>query len=395
MTIFFLPMLRRFVWLSLAGLFPVCALACSCMGGGHSACGEVTGGTAVFTARVLSVSPPFLNRLNPANRTEADRVNQFYEQLDSTVPGQSLQSLKNAFRELLPGLSPDQNLRLSEANSRQALLRLFELVFDRGSYVTLEVKTVFSAGHDDDDDAKAPATPADKATPAGNKKGGKDDDHDGKPGTKNVKAGKAKANDEDDDSKAGGRDAKAKTVKAKDDDDDRIVAGKITAVWTPNFDCGVEFQVGETYLVYASMDEDSDMAETDTCMGTRRLSDAGADLPYLSFVKTNPEESTHLDGFVTTDRAASANPPEGDRIPEPLAGALVELKSEDALRYATSNNEGRFVFDGLAGGSYRIAAYASETPSPNRVMATPRELTIAPKTCARYVVLAQPTAPDK
>lgn len=153
--------------------------------------------------------------------------------------------------------------------------------------------------------------------------------------------------------------------------------------------------MGETYLVYATMDEDSDMVETDTCMGTRRLSDAGADLPYLSFLKADPDRSGHLDGLVTSDPAARANPPEGNRIPSPVSGLLVELKSDDAVRYAVSNNEGRFVFDGLAAASYRIAGYRSDGPDPDQIAAGPEEFRLNPKVCVRRVMLAQPGTPRK
>ncbi len=372
MPIRFLSVLRNLLRLSPAVFFPACAFACSCMQG-HTACQEVTEGSAVFIGRVLSVSPPFVNRLNPASRAQADRVLQFHEQLDAGAAGQSLQSLKETFRELAPGLSPDQSSRLKEAGSREALLHLFDQVLDKGSYVTLEVGTVFSGGFDDDDDDKATAQPADK------QKSAKDDDDD-KPKQKNVKAG------DDNDKSPNAKNAKSKD----DDDDDDLTTGKITAIWTPIFDCGVEFQVGETYLVYGSMDEDTDIVETDTCMGTRRLSDAGADLPYLSFFKSNPNESSHIDGFVTSDPSVHANPPEGDRIRDPVPGALIELKSDDAIRYATSDSQGRFLFDGLAGDSYRLVAYSAERPDPRQIMAGPEELTIKPKACARYVVLAQP-----
>jgi hypothetical protein len=193
--------------------------------------------------------------------------------------------------------------------------KVFDSVLDHGSYVTLEVKTVFTKGGDDDDD---------------------------------------------------------KNGKAKDDDNDdagAFAAGKLFSVWTPSFDCGVEFQTGETYLVYASMDEDSDTVETDICMGTRRLSDAGADLPYRSFVQIDPKESGHLDGFVTSDSAARANPPESDTIPSPVGGILIELKSDDAVRYATSGNDGRFVFDGLADDSYKLTGYTAEYPDPQQLVA--------------------------
>jgi hypothetical protein len=49
-------------------------------------------------------------------------------------------------------------------------------------------------------------------------------------------------------------------------------------------------------MVDVSMDEDTDIAETDICMGARRLSDAATDLPYLTFLKADPEEAGHLDG---------------------------------------------------------------------------------------------------
>ena len=340
------------------------ALACNCMAG-HSACDEVAVGVAVFTGRVLSVSPAFLNRLNPASRGQSDGIVRFHEQLGSAALGQSLEALKKTFRELLPSLSDEQSRYLNEAKSRQELLRLFDLVLDQGSYVTLEVKTVFTAGHDDDDDS-----------------------HTTKRAVQNKKAN-------DDDDKPAVNRTKTRDVKTKDadDDDNDLTEGKVTSVWTPSLDCGVPFQVGETYLVYASKDENSDKAETDTCMGTRRLTDAGADLPYLSFLKSDPDASGHLEGFVTSDLIASANLPDDDRIEAPVPRALIELKSEGVVRYATSNDEGRFVFDGLASGSYQIGAYSAEYPDPNRISAPPRELIIMPKACARYVVLAQPAAP--
>jgi hypothetical protein len=358
-------------------------MACSCSGA-LSPCYEVAGGSAIFTGTVISVSPAFLNRLNRASRTDASRVGQFYEQLSSAVPAQSLQGMKEAFLALVPGLPPDKIQRVREASSQQALLKLFDAVLRQGSYVTLEVKNVFTKGGDDDDD-----------------KNGKDQDNDR---GKDVKGGKAKSGDDrskDDHSKSD-KNAKSKdsdtqgkkveTAKAKDDEDNAggLAAGKLFSVWTPSFDCGVEFQTGETYLVYASMDEDTDTVETDICMGTRRLSDAGADLPYLSFVQMDPKKSGHLDGFVTSDSTAKANPPESDTIASPVAGLLMELKSGDAVRYATSGREGRFVFDGLADDSYTLTGYSAEYPDPRTLVAGPDEVKIKPKACSRYILLIRP-----
>jgi hypothetical protein len=175
-----------------------------------------------------------------------------------------------------------------------------------------------------------------------------------------------------------------------DDDDGALAAGKLFSVWTPSFDCGVEFQTGETYLVYASMDEDTDTVETDTCMGTRRLSDAGADLPYLSFLQIDKKQSGHLDGFVTSDSTVKANPPLSDTIPSPVGGILIELKSDEATRYATSGKDGRFVFDGLADDSYKLTGYNTEFPDPQQLVAGPDEVKINLKACSRHVMLARP-----
>ncbi len=363
-------------------LLPWPVMACNCSGA-LSPCYEVAGGSAVFTGKVISVSPAFLNRLNRSSRADAGRVGQFYDQLASGVPAQNLQGMKETFLALVPGLPPDSVRRVREAKSREALSKLFDSVLKQGSYVTLEVKTVFTKGRDDDDD--------------NNKNGNVKDDDRGK----DVKNGKARSNDDrgtstknakvKDSDKQG---KNAKSVKAKDDGDDddagALAAGKLFSVWTPSFDCGVEFQAGETYLVYASMDEDADTVETDLCMGTRRLSDAGADLPYLSFVQIDPKKSGHLDGFVTSDSAVKASPPESDRIPSPVAGVLIELTFDDEVRYATSNQEGRFVFDGLADDSYKLAGYRSEYPDPTQLVAGPDELKIKPKACSRHVLLARP-----
>jgi len=323
-------------FLSLILLTGLPVMACNCTGG-HSPCGEVVLGSAAFTGRAISVSPAFLNRFNRSNRSDAGRVAQFYDQLGSGVAAQNLQELKERFRAFVPDLPADLSQRLDQVDSPQQLLKLFDTVLNHGSNVTFEVKTVFTAaGRDDDDD---------------------------------------------------------KNAKAKDDDDDdrgNLAAGKLFSVWTPFGDCGIEFQTGETYLVYASMDEDTDSVETDICMGTRRLSDAGADLPYLSFYKIDPKESGHLDGFVTSDPAVQANPTQSDTIPLPVAGILIELKSDEAARYATSGRDGRFVFDGLAEDSYQLSGFASDYPDPGRIVAGPVELKIKAKTCARRVLLVRP-----
>jgi hypothetical protein len=68
---------------------------------------------------------------------------------------------------------------------------------------------------------------------------------------------------------------------------------------------------------------------------------------------------------VTSDSAVKASPPASDTIPSPAGGILIELKSDDVVRYATSGRDGRFVFDGLADDSYKLTGYATEYPNPS------------------------------
>ncbi|HEX4231286.1 MAG TPA: hypothetical protein VHZ07_21630 [Bryobacteraceae bacterium] len=66
-------------------------------------------------------------------------------------------------------------------------------------------------------------------------------------------------------------------------------------------DCGYDFQLGETYLVYADDEEGENYFLTSSCMRTKRLPEAGEDLAYLYFYKNQPEESSRIEGFATSD----------------------------------------------------------------------------------------------
>jgi len=101
-------------------------------------------------------------------------------------------------------------------------------------------------------------------------------------------------------------------------------------VWTDSGDCGYDFQVGETYLVYADEDEETDRINTSVCYRNRRLSDAGDDLAYLFFYKNGGDESARLEGFVTSDEfyqrdLDKAHDPE--KVKLPAAGVILELNS--------------------------------------------------------------------
>lgn len=155
-------------------------------------------------------------------------------------------------------------------------------------------------------------------------------------------------------------------------------------VWTPFGDCGFDFQTGETYLVYADDDEESSVISTDTCSGTRRLSDAGGDLAYLYFFENNGDDSARLDGFATTNQFHQLDVLHAEG---PVAGVVVELKSARGSRFTESGADGKFVFDGLAAGEYTVAAYAAGYPKVVQQLAAPQRVRVAEKGCAAATLL--------
>jgi hypothetical protein len=56
-------------------------------------------------------------------------------------------------------------------------------------------------------------------------------------------------------------------------------------------------------------------------------------------------------------------------------------------RYAESNDLGRFVFDGLREGDYKLSGFAHGYPIERKLLAGPQAFHIAPKSCARQVLL--------
>ena len=235
----------------------------------------------------------------------------------------------------------DYQQRLRAAGTPAQLSSLFSSVLDHGKRVRFRVRTVFRG--DDDDQA-------------GPKKG-----------------------DDQEDKKSAGKKAEEPS--------------RFFDVYTPFGDCGYDFQQGETYLVYADDDEETNILETSRCSRTSRLTDAGADLAYLYFLQNSAEASGRLEGFVTTnpyyqlERDQLHDP---EKISSPVVGAVLELVSGLRARYATTDSDGRFVFDGLATGDYQVTAFESGYPDKIRVLQGPGKIHIDTKGCASRILLVPP-----
>ena len=174
----------------------------------------------------------------------------------------------------------------------------------------------------------------------------------------------------------------------KNDDD----APKTMDIWTGSGDCGIDFQVGETYLVYAIEDEDSGKLETSVCMRTRRLSEEKGDLGFLYFIENSPKESTRLEGFVTSGYGDQNLPRYEDSVSTPVPGAILELDSGTGLRYTQSDSAGRFAFDGLKAGDYRLSLLAPGFPQAPRTVIMTRAFHADEASCVRQI-LVEPNHP--
>jgi len=317
-----------------AACWPVIACECAVSFG---ACTEVRVSDLAFIGAVQSIQPIFLNRWYGANQTAMTSLNDAFSRAQEQPSADSLRQVKDAYLATFPQLDERQKRLLASAGTIRQLISLMDSVLDRGMRVHFQVKAIYK--HDDDDAARN-----------GGAKDPKDDDDKGSPG--------------------------------------------FLDVWTSAGDCGYDFQLGETYLVYANDEEGADYYFTSSCMRTKRLSEAGEDLAYLYFYKNQPEASSRLEGFATSDwNGLLAIDPthQLEAVRSPVSGVIFQLRSDGFTRYSESDSNGRFTFDGLPNGSYDLTAFAPGYPKPTQLLAGPRRLAIKERSCVQHVfVLPKP-----
>ena len=310
--------------LLLIALVPAPAFACKCLAS-FPVCREVATSDMVFIGTVESVEPAFLDPWHWRDPLAAVPVEEINRLQRDESPA-STARLKAIYLKMLGELPDYARLELEAAVTHKQVEAAFNSITGEGRRARLKVRTVFREEKDDD---------------------------------------------------ARGDDKK----KDADDDDRKPGAEKEVTVWTGVGDCGVDFQAGETYLVYADNDEETGKLETSICYRTRRLSDAGADLAYLHFFEEGGKMSSRLEGFVSTERNQD-RPTNFDVVQAPAEGLVVGLVREKSALYTRSGADGRFVFDGLAAGGYEISVYNAEFPRVAQVLAGPDKIDVAEKGCA-------------
>ena len=365
-----------------AVIFPALVMAtrpaCACQCERFSPCNEVATTNLVFIGTVESIEPMFLNRWNDTSQSSLRLLNDTFIRAQEHPSADALAKLKDAYLKTFPDASPDRKSRVQRAGTVSGLAALFYSNVGHGMRVRFRVQTLFKHEDDDDDDSPKQVTTS-KSDREKDPKGHDDDDR---------KAG----------GKAENQAPAAGAAAQRPDKPEQNDTPDFFEVWTPFGDCGVSFQTGETYLVYATDDEEtSDSLQTDNCTRTRRLSDAGEDLAYLYFYKEHPEESTRIDGFATTNPGyrLDFNPLHPERIQPLIANAVIELQSHALTRFTETDQNGHFVFDGLPAGDYTLTVFDSDYPK-GKQLADPQPVHLQPRSCSlQVIVLSKDAAPGE
>jgi hypothetical protein len=142
-------------------------------------------------------------------------------------------------------------------------------------------------------------------------------------------------------------------------------------------DCGYNFQVGVSYLVYTYKTQAGNLA-TGICSRTRELAKATDDLEYFRGL-TNKKPVGSLFGVVHESRSYKDG-----QVREPprlLTGVRVTIDGPSGILESLTNDDGKYSFDDLKPGEYILKFYPPAEVSFGR---TEQKLKILPKACSVY-----------
>jgi hypothetical protein len=145
-------------------------------------------------------------------------------------------------------------------------------------------------------------------------------------------------------------------------------------------DCGIDFQRGRDYLVYAYRVPRTRVLYTGVCTWTSYLENAASDVAYLRSLATNPPPAS-VYGFVTTNRWDYRF---SEKATEPLVGVPVHLRSDARRWQAVTNFMGSFDFSMLPAGKFLLSA-----DLPRKLgSGAPREISLGEHSCSRQILVA-------
>lgn len=132
------------------------------------------------------------------------------------------------------------------------------------------------------------------------------------------------------------------------------ISEKEIRMWqgTGSGDCSFVFEQGESYLIYASFDEETKLHHTNICTRSRPLAYAADDLDYLRGQPAS-DSVTRLSG--TLIRLDYSEEGVKEQPPELLSGIKVAAVNEQGQRFeAITDGNGFYKITGLPAGLYKV-----------------------------------------
>jgi hypothetical protein len=100
-----------------------------------------------------------------------------------------------------------------------------------------------------------------------------------------------------------------------------------------------------------------------------------------------------LYGFVTTAESDVRTPRVGEGVSKPEPGVVVRVESRQKIRTDITDAKGRFVFDGLEAGDYRVSVFDEMGDELPRT--APQLVQVAANSCSSRVLLVPKRAAPK
>lgn len=116
-------------------------------------------------------------------------------------------------------------------------------------------------------------------------------------------------------------------------------------------DCGYDFKLGTSYIVYAYQFSKVNRLSTSICSRTKPLEEAGEDLEFLrSLGSQNPGVTLHGEVKRAQQDVATGNP----YNIRPLANIALVIERERERREISADEQGRFRLTGLSPGKFKV-----------------------------------------
>lgn len=149
-------------------------------------------------------------------------------------------------------------------------------------------------------------------------------------------------------------------------------------------DCGYPFELGRTYIVFASENDKNGEFVTGICAGTQELTENSGVAAYLRSVKMGRAD-TSVFGSVILHEVSGGVRAEPGTLP-----AVVKLQSGTMTWEAPLNADRSFSFTALSAGRYRLSV---EAPGM-RIRVVPAEFDLRPFACVRpQIIVMDPAKP--